>query len=42
MKIVFSTRIHQSTDSLSAALLKKTDNRTFSAKTASKLVGIAN
>ncbi|ROM93888.1 hypothetical protein BK658_19715 [Pseudomonas brassicacearum] len=42
MKLTFSTRIHQSADSLSAALLKKADNHTFSAKTARKLVGIAS
>ena len=42
MNMLFANRINPSVDTLSAALLKKADNYSFSEKTARKLIGIAN
>jgi len=42
MKIAFANRINVSTDTLNAALLRKVDNHSFSEKTFTKLVSIAN
>ncbi|WP_143481933.1 MULTISPECIES: hypothetical protein [Pseudomonas] len=38
----FSTRIHQASDSLSVALLKKADNHSFSRETSEKLICVAS